>query len=304
MEELIIQEELANKRLDIAISLLFPELTRAHAQKLIKEGSVLVDGKPRKASYPLTAGERLSVTLPEPEATEVLPENIPLDILYEDKDVIVINKPKSMVVHPAAGHTGGTLVNALLYHCKDSLSGINGILRPGIVHRIDRDTTGVMIACKNDRAHQCIAEQLKAHSITRRYLALAQGRMQEEEGTVDAPLGRDPENRKRMKSGMIGGKHAVTHYRVLERFASATYLECRLETGRTHQIRAHLASLGHPLLGDTVYGSGKNPYHLEGQCLHAAVLGFRHPADGRYLEFTAPLPTYFEALLDKFRQKA
>ena len=209
-----------------------------------------------------------------------------------------------MVVHPAAGHTGGTLVNALLYHCKDSLSGINGILRPGIVHRIDKDTTGVIIACKNDRAHQCIAEQLKAHSITRRYLALAQGRMQEEEGTVDAPLGRDPENRKRMKSGIIGGKHAVTHYRVLERFASATYLECRLETGRTHQIRAHLASLGHPLLGDTVYGSGKNPYHLEGQCLHAAVLGFRHPADGRYLEFTAPLPTYFEALLDKFRQKA
>ena len=264
MEELIIQEELANKRLDIAISLLFPELTRAHAQKLIKEGGVLVDGKSRNASYPLTAGERLSVTLPEPEATEVLPENIPLDILYEDKDVIVINKPKGMVVHPAAGHTGGTLVNALLYHCKDSLSGINGILRPGIVHRIDRDTTGVMIVCKNDRAHQCIAEQLKAHSITRRYLALAQGRMQEEEGTVDAPLGRDPENRK----------------------------------------RAHLASLGHPLLGDTVYGSGKNPYHLEGQCLHAAVLGFRHPADGRYLEFTAPLPTYFEALLDKFRQKA
>lgn len=212
MEELIIQEELANKRLDIAVSLLFPELTRAHAQKLIKEGGVLVDGKPRKASYPLTAGERLSVTLPEPEATEVLPENIPLDILYEDKDVIVINKPKGMVVHPAAGHTGGTLVNALLYHCKDSLSGINGILRPGIVHRIDKDTTGVIIACKNDRAHQCIAEQLKAHSITRRYLALAQGRMQEEEGTVDAPLGRDPENRKRMKSGIIGGKHAVTHY--------------------------------------------------------------------------------------------
>ena len=230
MEELIIQEELANKRLDIAVSLLFPELTRAQAQKLIKEGGVLVDGKPRKASYPLTAGERLSVTLPEPEATEVLPENIPLDILYEDKDVIVINKPKGMVVHPAAGHTGGTLVNALLYHCKDSLSGINGILRPGIVHRIDKDTTGVIIACKNDRAHQCIAEQLKAHSITRRYLALAQGRMQEEEGTVDAPLGRDPENRKRMKSGIIGGKHAVTHYRVLERFAAATYLECRLET--------------------------------------------------------------------------
>ena len=304
MEQLVIQEEQSGKRLDVVVSALFPELTRAHAQKLIKEGLVSINDKPRKASYTVVAGERLSLALPAPAELEILPENIQLDILYEDSDVILVNKPKGMVVHPAAGHTSGTLVNALLYHCKDSLSGINGILRPGIVHRIDKDTTGVIIACKNDRAHQCIAAQLKEHSITRRYLALAQGVMREEEGTVDAPLGRDPEQRKRMKSGITNGKHAVTHYRVLERFSSASYLSCRLETGRTHQIRVHLASLGHPLLGDTVYGSTKNPYHLEGQCLHAAVLGFRHPADGRYMEFTAPLPEYFEALLQKLRRKA
>jgi hypothetical protein len=304
LEQLIIQEELSGKRLDLVVSLLFPELTRAHAQKLIKEGAVSVDEKPRKPAYAVTAGELLAVELPEPEVLEVLPEDIPLDILYEDSDVILVNKPKGMVVHPAAGHASGTLVNALLYHCRDSLSGINGILRPGIVHRIDKDTTGVIIACKNDRAHQCIAAQLKEHSITRRYFALAQGVIREDEGTVDAPLGRDPENRKKMKSGLPGGKHAVTHYRVLERFSAASYLSCSLETGRTHQIRVHLASLGHPLLGDTVYGSQKNPYHLEGQCLHAAVLGFRHPADGRYLEFSAPLPDYFEELLRKLRKKA
>lgn len=304
MEQHVISEAYSGKRLDTVVSALYPELTRAHAQKLIKEGTVFVNDKPRKPSYAVSAGELLCLELPEPEHLEVLPENIPLDILYEDSDVILVNKPKGMVVHPAAGHASGTLVNALLYHCRDSLSGINGVLRPGIVHRIDKDTTGVVIACKNDRAHQCIAEQLKEHSITRRYLALAQGVIREDEGTVDAALGRDPENRKKMKSGLAGGKHAVTHYQVLERFSSACYLSCRLETGRTHQIRVHLASLGHPLLGDTVYGSSKNPYHLEGQCLHAAVLGFRHPADGRYLEFTAPLPAYFEALLDKLRKKA
>ena len=258
MEQLIIQEELSGKRLDLVVSLLFPELTRAHAQKLIKEGAVSVDEKPRKPAYAVTAGELLAVELPEPEVLEVLPEDIPLDILYEDSDVILVNKPKGMVVHPAAGHASGTLVNALLYHCRDSLSGINGILRPGIVHRIDKDTTGVIIACKNDRAHQCIAAQLKEHSITRRYLALAQGVIREDEGTVDAPLGRDPENRKKMKSGLPGGKHAVTHFRVLERFSAASYLSCSLETGRTHQIRVHLASLRHPLLGDTVYGC-RNP---------------------------------------------
>ncbi|WLD87582.1 RluA family pseudouridine synthase [Stomatobaculum sp. F0698] len=238
MEQLIIQEELSGKRLDLVVSLLFPELTRAHAQKLIKEGAVSVNEKPRKPAYAVTAGELLAVELPEPEVLEVLPEDIPLDILYEDSDVILVNKPKGMVVHPAAGHASGTLVNALLYHCRDSLSGINGILRPGIVHRIDKDTTGVIIACKNDRAHQCIAAQLKEHSITRRYLALAQGVIREDEGTVDAPLGRDPENRKKMKSGLPGGKHAVTHFRVLERFSAASYLSCSLETGRTHQILA------------------------------------------------------------------
>ena len=234
----------------------------------------------------------------------ILPEELPLDILYEDSDVILINKPKGMVVHPSAGHYTGTLVNALLFHCQGELSGINGVLRPGIVHRIDKDTTGVLIACKNDRAHNALAEQLKDHTITRRYRAVVCGNLKEDEGTVDAPIGRHPIERKKMAVVRTGGKRAVTHYRVLERFGSYTYIECRLETGRTHQIRVHMASIGHPLLGDEVYGRGKNPFHLEGQTLHAMVLGFLHPSTGAYLEFEAPLPAYFEKLLDRLRKEA
>ena len=217
--------------------------------------------------------------------------------------MILVNKPKGMVVHPAAGHESGTLVNALMFHCGDRLSGINGILRPGIVHRIDRDTTGVLVICKNDAAHLSLAEQLKEHSITRKYRAIVSGVLKEDEGTVDSPIARDPKDRKKMKCGMPDGRRAVTHYRVLRRFRNCTYIECQLETGRTHQIRVHMASIGHPVLGDQVYGPAKNPYHLEGQTLHAMVLGFRHPRTGEYMEFTAPLPAYFSKLLETFTKQ-
>ena len=294
----------AGQRLDRVLSGREPEISRSYLQKLIRDGGVLVDGKPAKAGAKLSERAKIELLLPEPEEPEILPENLPLDILYEDSDVILINKPKGMVVHPSAGHYTGTLVNGLLYHCKGGLSGINGVLRPGIVHRIDKDTTGVLIACKNDRAHNALAEQLKAHTITRRYQAIVCGNLKEEEGTVDAPIGRHPVERKKMAVVRSGGKRAVTHYRVLERFGSYTYIECRLETGRTHQIRVHMASIGHPLLGDEVYGRGKNPFHLEGQTLHAMVLGFVHPSTGEYMEFEAPLPEYFEELLRKLRQGA
>lgn len=279
-----------------------PDITRSYLQKLLKDGSVQMNGKPVKASTKTAVGAVIALTIPEPEEPEILPENIPLDILYEDSDVILINKPKDMVVHPAAGHYTGTLVNALMYHCRGDLSGINGVLRPGIVHRIDKDTTGVLIVCKNDRAHNALAEQLKEHSITRKYRAIVCGNLKEDEGTVDAPLSRHPQDRKKMAIVRSGGKRAVTHYRVLERFGNDTYIECQLETGRTHQIRVHMASLGHPLLGDEIYGRAKSPFKLEGQTLHAMVLGFIHPTTGEYMEFEAPLPEYFEKLLEKLRK--
>ena len=292
----------AGRRLDQYLSECEPELTRSYLQKLIRDGSVLLEGRPAKAGVKLSQGMKIELTLPEAKELEILPEDLPLDILYEDRDVILVNKPKGMVVHPSAGHHTGTLVDALLFHCQGELSGINGILRPGIVHRIDRDTTGVLIACKNDRAHNALAGQLKEHTITRRYRALVCGNLKEDEGTVDAPIGRHPVERKKMAVVRSGGKQAVTHYRVLERFGAYTYIECRLETGRTHQIRVHMASIGHPLLGDEVYGRGKNPFHLEGQTLHAMVLGFVHPSTGEYMEFEAPLPEYFEELLRRLRR--
>ena len=227
---------------------------------------------------------------------------MPLDILYEDEDVILINKPKGMVVHPAAGHYEGTLVNGLMHHCREQLSGINGVMRPGIVHRIDMDTTGVLIVCKNDLAHNSIAEQLKVHSITRKYYAVVFGSLKDDEGTIRAPIGRHPNDRKKMSINSKNGKDAVTHYKVLERFHGYTLVECRLETGRTHQIRVHMASIGHPLLGDQVYGPAKQPFRLQGQTLHAGVLGFLHPRTGEYMEFSAPLPKYFEELLEKLRR--
>ena len=279
-----------------------PAHSRSYIQKLLKEEQVLVNGRVIKANYKTQSGDYIEFHIPDPEVLDILPENIPLDILYEDDYVLVVNKPKNMVVHPSAGHTSGTLVNAVMAHCGEHLSGINGVLRPGIVHRIDKDTTGALLICKDDVVHRDLAEQLKEHSIKRRYRAVVQGNLKEDEGTVNAPVGRHPTDRKKMAINQKNGKEEITHYKVLERFGQATYIECRLETGRTHQIRVHMASLGHPLLGDTVYGSSKNPYHLQGQALHAMILGFVHPITGEYLEFEAPLPEYFSKLLEKLRK--
>ncbi len=296
----VVTEDYEGERIDKYLAVCAESLTRSYVSKLIKAGEVLVNGKPVKASYSVSEGDSVELNIPEAVTPEILPENIPLDILYEDGDVILVNKPKGMVVHPAAGHYSGTLVNALMYHCKDSLSGINGVMRPGIVHRIDMDTTGVLIACKNDFSHNAIAAQLKEHSIKRRYYAIVCGNIKEDEGTVNAPIGRHPVDRKRMAVNYEHGKSAVTHFRVIESFGKYTWIECELETGRTHQIRVHMAKIGHPLLGDGVYG-GETRKSLEGQCLHAYVLGFVHPGTGEYMEFSAPLPEYFEKLLNTFR---
>lgn len=291
-----LEAEYEGERLDKYLSILYPEQSRSFFQKLIKDGHVLVNDTPEKANYRLRMEDLISVTIPDAVETPILPENIPLDILYEDDDLLVVNKPKGMVVHPSAGHYTGTLVNAIMYHCKDSLSGINGEIRPGIVHRIDMDTTGSLIVCKNDESHIFIAEQIKEHSVTRKYRGIVYGGVSDDEGTIDAPIGRHPTDRKKMAI-VPNGKPAVTHYRVLQRFERYTYMEFQLETGRTHQIRVHMASIGHPLLGDAVYSSGKSPYHLQGQTLHAMTIGFIHPATREYLEITAPLPEYFEKIL-------
>lgn len=293
-----ITEEWEGERIDKCLAMLIDSLSRSFIQKMIKDEAVRVNGLPVKGSCRVKAGDLVEFDLPKARVPDIEPENIPLDILYEDEDVIVVNKPKGMVVHPAAGHYSGTLVNALLYHCAGGLSGINGVMRPGIVHRIDRDTTGSVIACKNDRAHNCIAQQLKEHSVRRRYHAICHGVVKEEEGIVDRPIGRHPSDRKKMAVNERNGKRAVTHYRVLKRFSGYTYLECELETGRTHQIRVHMASIGHPLLGDEVYSNRKSPFRLEGQTLHAKILGFLHPSTGAYLETDAPLPEYFRHLLE------
>lgn len=287
------------ERIDRYLARLCEQTSRSYLQKLLKDEAVLVNGRPVKSNYKVIKGDQILLELPESVEPEILAEKIPLDILYEDEDVILINKPKGMVVHPAAGHTSGTLVNALMEHCQGSLSGINGVMRPGIVHRIDMDTTGVLVACKNDMAHQSLAEQLKEHSITRKYYAIVHGIIKEDEGTVHAPIGRHPTDRKKMSVQCRNGKDAVTHYRVLKRFSRFTYVECQLETGRTHQIRVHMASIHHPLLGDQVYGPARCPYPLQGQVLHAGVLGFVHPRTGAYMEFTAPLPEYFSQLLER-----
>lgn len=286
-----------DERLDKWISASLEQLSRSYIQKCIKNHEVRVNGKPQKASYRLKVDDEIIFQIPDLAEPEIVPEDIPLSILYEDTDVIVVDKPKGMVVHPAPGHYNGTLVNAVMFHCKEELSGINGVMRPGIVHRIDKDTTGSLIICKNDRAHNCIATQLKEHSITRKYRAIVHGVIEAEEGCVNAPIGRDPKERKKMAVNEKNGKSAITHYKVLKRFRDYTYIECQLETGRTHQIRVHMASIGHPLLGDTVYCNWKSSYHLTGQTLHAMVLGFRHPSTDEYIEVTAPLPEYFEHLL-------
>lgn len=302
-QKYLVPEEQEDVRIDRYLAESCESLSRSYIQKLLKNGEVLVDGKAVKASYRVCPGDQVLVDIPEAVQPEIQAQDMELDILYEDSDVILVNKPKGMVVHPAAGHLNDTLVNGLMAHCRDQLSGINGVMRPGIVHRIDMDTTGVLIACKNDFAHNQIAAQLKEHSITRKYLAVVHGVIKEDEGTVDASIGRHPVERKKMSVNEKNGRHAVTHYRVLRRFSGYTYIECQLETGRTHQIRVHMASIGHPLVGDEVYGPRKCPFSLQGQTLHAAVLGFIHPRTGEYLELWAPLPEYFEKLLKKLENE-
>ncbi len=292
-----------NSRIDKFLSEQEEGLSRSYIQKLIKDGKVLVNNKPVKSNYRITPNDQVTLFVPEPEELDIQAENIPLDILYEDDDVILINKGKDMVVHPAPGHYTGTIVNALLYHCKDNLSGINGVMRPGIVHRIDRNTTGVIVVCKNDKAHNCLAEQLKEHSITRKYNAIVYNTFKETNGTVNAPIGRHPVDRKKMAVNVPHGKEAVTHYEVIKNLGNKyALIECTLETGRTHQIRVHMSSIGHPLVGDDVYGPSSSKFKLEGQALHARVLGFIHPTTGKYIEFEAPIPEYFTELAEKLER--
>ncbi|MEJ8729560.1 Ribosomal large subunit pseudouridine synthase D [uncultured Flavonifractor sp.] len=287
------------ERLDAFLARSVPDLTRSAAQRLLERGAVTLRGRAAKKNDKTRLGDSLTVCLPEPQPVDLVPQNIPLDVIYEDDDVIVVNKPVGLVVHPAPGHPDGTLVNALLYHCGTSLSGINGELRPGIVHRIDRDTSGLIVAAKNDRAHLALAAQLQDHSLARVYEAVAVGGFREDCGTVDAPIGRHPVDRKKMAVDRKNGREAVTHWSVLARYPGYTHVECRLETGRTHQIRVHLASIGHPLLGDTVYGSKKPWPGLAGQCLHARRLRFVHPSTGEPLELECPLPDWFRDVLEK-----
>ena len=287
------------ERLDAFLARSVPDLTRSAAQRLLERGAVTLRGRAAQKNDKTRLGDSLTVCLPEPQPVDLVPQNIPLDVIYEDDDVIVVNKPVGLVVHPAPGHPDGTLVNALLYHCGTSLSGINGELRPGIVHRIDRDTSGLIVAAKNDRAHLALAAQLQDHSLARVYEAVAVGGFREDCGTVDAPLGRHPVDRKKMAVDRKNGREAVTHWSVLARYPGYTHVECRLETGRTHQIRVHLASIGHPLLGDTVYGSKKPWPGLAGQCLHARRLRFVHPSTGEPLELECPLPDWFRDVLEK-----
>ena len=299
--ELKKEQEQTGLRIDKYLSDELEGISRSYIQKLMEEQHITVNQKSVKSNYKLRNNDIIQVSIPDPEELSIEPENIPLSILYEDEHLLVVDKPKGMVVHPAAGHTTGTLVHALLYHCKDQLSGINGVLRPGIVHRIDQNTTGALVICKTDNAHKDLAEQLKVHSITRKYRAIVHGNVKEDSGTVHTTIGRDPKDRKKMAAN-VNGKDAVTHYQVLERFGNYTYMEFTLETGRTHQIRVHMKSIGHPILGDDIYGPAKCPFSLEGQTLHAMVLGFIHPATGKYMEFSAPLPEYFENLLTKLRR--
>lgn len=302
MTKFFIEEKDSGQRIDQYLSHRMEDVSRSQIQKMIQENLIKVSDKPVKPNYRLISGDSIQVEFREPEVLDICPENIPLDILYEDSDLLILNKPKQMVVHPAPGHPSGTLVNALMYHCGAELSGINGVIRPGIVHRIDMDTTGSLIVCKSDLAHQKIAEQLKEHSITRVYEAIVHGNLKNDTGTINAPIGRDSKDRKKMSVRSRNGRPAVTHYKVLERFGQFTYIQCRLETGRTHQIRVHMASIGHPILGDGVYGPRKCPFPgLQGQTLHARTIGIIHPRTGEYLEVEAPLPSYFEALLKKLR---
>ena len=303
MEPILLRasEESKNQRLDAFLASSLDGLTRSQATRLIESGEVAVNGRAVSKSYKLAGGEDIAVTLPEPEPVEAVPQDIPLDVVYEDADVIVVNKPSGMVVHPAPGHPDGTLVNALLYHCAGTLSGVGGALRPGIVHRIDRDTSGLIIAAKNDAAHQYLSAQLADHTLARTYECIVVGNLREDRGTVDAPIARHPTDRKRM-AVVAGGREAVTHWEVIARYPGYTHVRCRLETGRTHQIRVHMAYIGHPILGDTVYGAKKEVPGLTGQCLHAVGLRFLHPRTHEVMELSCPLPEEFTRMLQKIRK--
>lgn len=298
----IAAEEDAGVRIDKFLSEQFPDLTRTYIQKLILSENITVNQNKCKSNYKISNGDCINLNVPEPIQYEITSENIPLDILFEDDDILVVNKPKGMVVHPAVGHNNGTLVNALMYHCGDNLSGINGVLRPGIVHRIDKDTTGSLIVCKNDISHNEIAKQLKEHSINRKYIAIVHGNFKETTGTINAPIGRHNTDRKKMAVNYYkNGKNAVTHYTVLEQYKNFSLIECVLETGRTHQIRVHMSSINHPLLGDSVYSNIQSKFNLQGQVLHAEIIGFVHPRTGEYIEIKAPIPEYFNKLIDILR---
>lgn len=298
IRKLEVLAEAAGVRVDRFLAEQLPDLSRSAAQRLLEQGQVTADGTPVKKNQLVSAGQRLEVALPDPAPIEALPQNIPLNIVYEDDSVVVVNKPRGMVVHPAAGNPDGTLVNALLYHCGESLSGIGGAFRPGIVHRIDKDTSGLLVVAKNDRAHQCLSAQLKDRSLSRTYEAVVIGHLREDRGSVDAPLDRNPKDRKKM-AVVPDGRGAVTHYEVIARYPGYTHVRCKLETGRTHQIRVHMAYLGHPVAGDPVYGPKRDVTGLHGQCLHARALRFLHPETGEQIEVSCPLPDYFEAFLKK-----
>lgn len=297
--EFTVTEEIRGERIDTAVSDNFPDLTRSAVQKLIADENVLVNGTPVAKNYKVRTGDVIEVVIPEPTGMSAEPQNIPIDVLFEDDDLLVVNKPKGMVVHPAPGNPDGTLVNALMYHCAGSLSGINGVIRPGIVHRIDKDTSGLLIVAKNDFAHVDLAAQIKEHSFTREYRAVVHGNLKDDTGTISAPIGRNPKDRKKMAVTDKNSREATTHYEVIDRFGGYTYVKCRLETGRTHQIRVHMAYIGHPVAGDLVYGPKNTPTELRGQCLHAGLIGFIHPRSGEYLELEAPIPEYFEKFLRK-----
>lgn len=306
MDELFFtaDEALAGIRIDKALSLVFDDFTRSHIQSVLSDGAVKVNGKTVGKSCKLSPGDEVVFTVPEPTILSAEPEDIPLDIVYEDSDLLVVNKPRGLVVHPAPGNESGTLVNALMYHCKGSLSGINGVIRPGIVHRIDKDTSGLLIVAKNDFSHEKLAMQIKGHSFKRQYRAVVHGNIKDDFGTVDAPIGRSTKDRKKMCVTDKNSRHAVTHYEVLDRFDGFTYIKVTLETGRTHQIRVHMSYIGHPVAGDPVYGPKNGVTKLNGQCLHAGLIGFIHPRDGRYMEFESDLPDYFTAFLKSLKKTA